>query len=967
MGRLIGAEGVDTDKSLSFSFNGRGFRGLDGDTLASALLANDVDVVSRSLKFHRPRGILGAGEEETHAIVALEGESARAPNVMATQVRLLEGLSAATQNAWPSARFDLLTVLNCLRALMPAGFYYKTFMWPNWHWYEPLIRRMAGFGRLAIAAPGDRYSKRYAHCETLIVGAGPAGLAAALALKARGERVIVLDAGPNLGGTLRWEREIVDGVPGHEWLARVAEELGRCSNVKLLRRTTALGYYDHNLVSAVEHHPTGSPLRSRLWRIRAGRLLLASGAHERPMIFPDNDRPGIMLAAAVRRYLNEYGVLAGRRAVIYTNNDSAYRTALDLNRAGTLVAAVVDVRAHANSAWVDEAKRAGIEVMNGHALVATAGRRRVRRVTVAPLDSEGRPQIKSARHIECDLVAMSGGWSPAVHLWSQAGGALKYSDEDVCILPDRPLPSVAIVGAANGSFALDRCLAEGAAYGGGKGYKAQTTPEDKTLPFWYVRGVAENRQFVDFLHDVTVRDIAVAVREGFTSVEHLKRYTTVGMSFDQGKTSNVNALAILASMTAQPVGRVGATRFRPPYEPVAMGPLAGNLVDGLATRYRRLPVSRHAENGGVLEDHGGWLRAAYYRCSGESEQEAIHREVDTARHGAVLFDSSSLGKIEVRGRDAAEFLSRVYVNNVKSLPVGRVRYGLMLNEQGGIVDDGVFARLASYEYLVTTSSSGALSTAHRLERYLQCEWPELDVTLTPVTNQWATLALSGPKARGVLQRCALHLASKPTDLRYLHVVCGTIEGIPLRLFRVSFTGEDCFELNVPADFADALWGHLMHLGRNEGIAALGMEALNILRIEKGFLEVGVDTDADTTPLDVGWGSQVANRNSDFVGGRSLSLPAARYPNRPQLVGFVSDDRELPIAVGTHLLSDNQVLGHITSSCMSPTLRRVVGMALVRGGVSRLGTHLEADVRGRRHPVLLGPRAHYDPQGDRLHD
>ena len=965
MKRRANAPGIDASKPLGFFFNGRRYQGFVGDTLASALLANGVDVIARSLKFHRPRGLLSAGEDEAHAIVALEGEALRGPNVLATQVRLREGLSAVTQNAWPSARFDMGSLLGCLRAFMPAGFYYKTFMWPHWRWYEPLVRRLAGLGTLAPAASGDRYAKRYAHCETLIVGAGPAGLSAALALRGRGERIIVLDAGADLGGTLRWERDAIDGGPAAAWLERAIGELERAADVTILRSTTAVGCHDHNLVSAVERLRPDATLRSRLWRIRARQVVLAVGAHERPMVFPDNDRPGIMLAGAARRYQNQYGAITGRRVLVYTNNDSAYRTALDLKGENEVVA-IIDVRSTASGHWVEQAQRAGIQVTFGHSIVATAGRPRVRSVSAAPVDGGGRPQLHAARRIACDLVAMSGGWSPAVHLWSQAGGGLRYCENRVCVMPDLPLPAMTVVGAANGSFALDRCLGEGAALGSGVAPCAHSVSESATRPFWYVPDVAPDRQWVDFLHDVTVADIAVAVREGFTSVEHLKRYTTVGMSIDQGKTSNVNALAILGAMTGRPTGLVGTTRFRPPYEPVAIGTLVGSRADALAIRYRRLPVGWHDHHGAVFENHGGWLRPACYPRQGEREEDAIRREVRTARNAVVLFDSSSLGKVEVRGRDAAEFLTRCYVNNVKSLKVGRVRYGLMLNDKGVIVDDGVFARLNTEEYFVMTSSAGALDTIHRLEEYLQCEWRELDVNLTAVTDQWATLALSGPKARAVLQRCALDLAWAPADLPHMQMASGTIEGVALRLFRVSFTGETCFELNVPADCADALWRHLMELGGDAGIAPLGMEALNVLRVEKGFLEVGVDTDVDTTPLDVGWAAQIARKPDDFLGRRSLALPVAKRSDRMQLVGFAADGLDRALPVGTHILTDKRVQGHITSSCLSPTLARSIGMALVRGGSTRLGERLEADIDGHRHSIRLMPCAHYDPEGLQLH-
>ena len=897
---------IDRRAPLRFTFDGRACTGYAGDTLASALLASGVRIVGRSFKLHRPRGIMSAGLEETNALVTVGEGGAREVNVRATEIPLRDGLVATSQNCWPSPQLDLRAAHGWFARFLPAGFYHKTFLWPGFSWYERAIRTAAGLGRIDGAPDPAHYAKRFHHCDVLVVGGGAAGIAAAQAAARGGADVTLLEL----------RERLVGAAP---------------AGVTVLTRTTALGVYDDGFVSAVQSLDAG-PVAQRLWKIRAAQIELATGAIERPLVFDDNDRPGVMLAAAVREYAERYAVLPGERCVVYTNNDTAYATALALQACGGQVVAVIDRRPAPVGTVVERTRAAGIPVVAGAAVVRALGR------TLHGVE------LADGLRLSCDLLAVSGGWNPNLALYAQAGGTLRWDEARACFVPDRCAQPVGCVGAAAGDFDA-----------GG------------VEPAWLPPRGQPARQWVDFMHDVSVADLALAQREGFVSAEHAKRYTATGMAPDQGKTSSVNALAILGAQSGRAPAEVGTTTFRPPYHPVRIGALAGPRVGALAQRYRRLPVEWHERNGGVMEDHSGWLRAAAYPRPGESVEQAAVREARAARTQAALFDSSSLGKIEVLGKDAAEFLNRLYVNNVKTLQPGRLRYGMMLSDHGIIKDDGVFGCLAPGHYLVCTSSSGARDIHFWMEEWRQTEWPGLDVRIVPQTAQWATLTVSGPHARTIVARLGTGVDLEPAAFPHMHLREGRWQGAPLRIRRASFTGEASYELDVPADRAEALWAVLLEAGAPHGITPLGMEALDLLRVEKGFLEVGVDTDGETTPLDCGWGPAIAKKPEDFIGRRSLARPHQQRPDRLQLVGLRPEDPRLAVPVGTHAVdAHGAVLGHVTSSCLSPALERSVAMGRLRAGAALLGQAVLLDIGGRRHRAEVCDRAFYDPQGARLH-
>ncbi len=987
LARLAQGGRIARSKVLTFTFNGKVYSGYEGDTLASALVANDVLLTSRSFRYHRPRGIFSAGGEECCAVVSV-GEGKRIePNVRATQQLLYDGLVANSQNGWPSLKWDLGVVPGWFSRFLPTGFYYKTFIWPDWKWYEKLVRRMAAVAPAPVGKDSDQYDKTNAYCDLLIIGGGPAGLAAALAVAESGLRIILADDQPEFGGSLLWDQRKVNDKTGVDWAKDVTDELNGLENVTLLPHTTVIAAWDHGYFTAIEHKATGQAglVAQRLWKIRSQRTILASGAVERPLVFPNNDRPGIMLADSARQYANRYAVKAGREAVIYTNNDGAYQVAFDLHGHGVNVAAIVDVRNEITGELPRRIRELGIAIHQGYEISNTHGYFRVNQVELRPIRNH-HDQSSQGLKIECDLLCISGGWNPTLHLLSQAGGKLAYNEQLNCFVPRKDQPTqashIGATGSANGCLDLATCLQEG--HSAGLEVLAQTgidapssrTPPDtaesiqtqRVKPHWQTRPPYKGRQWVDLLHDVTTSSINVAAREGFNSVEHLKRYTTIGMAIDQGKTSNVSALAILGESGKRAINEVGTTTFRPPFTPVSLGALAGREIDTRAWARRLLPLHDwHIKAAGVMEDHSGWQRAAYYPKHEETEAQAIRREVLAARHGVALFDSSSLGKLEARGPDAARFLNRMYINNVETLKTGKVRYGMMLNENGVIIDDGVFARLEDDFFLVSASSAGTAEIAIAFEEWLQTEWPELEVFIHNATTQWTTLTVSGPKSRDVISSLLPEFDLSAESFPHMSVLEGKIDDIPFRLLRVSFTGEMSFEFNVPASYALAAWQALLQAGERFNITPLGMEALDVLRTEKGFLEVGVDTDISTSPLDVGWAVPIAKKAADFIGKRSLSRRHDTQPGRLQLVGLKPRENSQFIPVGSHIISRDELKpeGHVTSSCISPTLGYSITMAMLKSGHTRMGETVIIEVNEQHFEAKVVALGFYDPNGLRI--
>jgi sarcosine oxidase subunit alpha len=945
---------IDPTKPLSFSFNGKAIEGYGGDTVASALLANGVRLVGRSFKYHRPRGILSHGSDEPNALLRISrGVGRTDPNNRATVVEAVDGMTVGTQNHWPSLEHDFGAVNDLLSPVLVAGFYYKTFMWPRSFWdkvYEPRIRAAAGLGIAPGEADADRYVHRHAHCDVLVVGAGPAGIAAALAASTDGKRVILADEQPELGGALLHDTvSEIDGVTIRSWLEQAIATLESRENVITLPRTTAFGYYNHNHVALAERvtdhlaQPSDGLPRERLWQVRAKRVVLATGSHERPLTFADNDRPGIMLAESVRVFINRYGVTPGRKIVLATNGGSAYQVAADLKAAGIQVT-LVDVRAEpVCGPELATLRKLGVEVLTSHTVVGSNGRKGVTGLIVAPVGEDG--DVGNRRTLACDCVGMSGGWTPAVHLFSQSRGKLTFDESIDAFVPGTSVQAEQSVGAARGTYDLRQCLEEGWKAGSEKNVFRTITVGPATFTgFRPVRelqtdGNSRNvRAFLDFQNDVTTRDVRLAVREGFESVEHLKRYTTTGMATDQGKSSNMTALGLLSEILSKPIPQVGTTTFRLPYTPVTFGAIVGSARGKLFDPIREAPLHGWAEaHGAKFENVALWRRAWYCPKAGEDMHKAVSRECKAVRSSAGIFDASTLGKIEVAGPDAAEFMNRIYINAWLKLEPGKCRYGVMLREDGYVFDDGVVARITPELFHVTTTTGGAPRVLAHMEDYLQTEWPDLKVFLTSITEQWAVIAVQGPKSREILAPFVNDIDLSSEAFPHMAVRLGHICGVPTRLFRVSFTGELGFEINVPSDYARMVWEALYTYGKPLGLTPYGTEAMHVLRAERGFVIVGQETDGTVTPDDLGLSGMIAKTKKDFVGKRSLARPDLVAPGRKQLVGLLTETPTVLLDEGAQIVVDPsasvpaKTLGHVTSSYWSDACGRSIAMALIADG------------------------------------
>jgi sarcosine oxidase subunit alpha len=986
MNRFASGGLIDRAQPLSFRFDGNAYTGLAGDTLASALLANGVRLAGRSFKYHRPRGILSAGPEEPNALVELRRGARREPNIPATTVELFSGLEADSQNRWPSLRFDAMAVTGLLAPLFPAGFYYKTFMWPARFWerlYEPAIRRAAGLGRAAEAEDPDRYDRAHLYCDVLVIGGGAAGLAAALAAGRRGARVVLCESDWRLGGRLLADGGEIDGLPAADWAVAAEAELRAMPEVRLMPRTTVFGAYDHGTYGAVqrvadhEPEPGANEPRQRYWRITAERCVLAAGAIERLVAFSGNDRPGVMLSGAVRQYLNRYAVAPGRRAIVVTAGDDGWRTVTELASHGIEVAAVVDRRAEMPERHAAAAASAGARVYAGGRIGGTLGGSSLFAADIVEASGE-------RTRVAADLLAVAGGWNPTVQLTCHLGGKPVWSSAAEAFVPGALPPGMAVVGAARGSFGLGSALAEGARAGAeaaeGTGFSgsAPAIPfaldaDGAPAPIWIDSGA--RKAFVDLQHDVTLEDIAIAHREGFRAVELLKRYTTHGMATDQGKTGGVLGMAAMAGLTGMDMAETGTTVFRPPYTPVAIGALAGPHRGQDYRPRRRTPAQGWAEEqGAVMTEVGLWHRALWFPRPGEADWQAIiTREIGAIRTGAGVAEVSTLGKIELVGPDAGALLDFLYINTFSTLPVGRTRFGIMLREDGFAMDDGTTARLEQERWILTTSTGHAGAVMEHMEYVHQMLRPELKVAFTSVSDRWAQFSVAGPNSRQVIAG-VLDPGAELADAAFPHMACGVftaLGGVPARVFRISFSGERAYEIAVPAGFGEELVRRMMQAGAPFGLVPYGLESLGTMRVEKGHLGGG-EINGQTTARDLGFARLMSSRK-DYIGRALAQRPALIDPRRPALVGLRPVDRMARLRSGAHLLPKDAPVriehdqGHVTSVAYSPTLGHWIGLGLLEGGPSRHGEVVRAanPLEGFEDLVEVVPPCFLDPQGARL--
>lgn len=972
--RLSAGGQIDRSQKVRFTFNGTRYTGFAGDTLASALLANGVRLTARSFKYHRPRGIMGAGVEEPSSLVELV-KPEQSANQPITTVQLTEGLEARSVNCWPSPSFDVMAVNQLFSRLLPAAFYYKTFMWPTWHLFEPFIRRAAGLAQAPDNPAEGRYETRHAHCDVLVAGAGPAGLMAALTSARSGAHVILADDGVKPGGSLLSRNCQIDGAPTADWIAAAAAELENCKNVVHLQQATIWAYREHNLLLVTEKSPAPGHLAQRTWRIRASQTVIATGAIERALVFPDNDRPGVMLASAAQTYVNRYGVKPGNRAVFFTNNNSAYEAAADLQGAGVDVAAIVDSRPE-----VDDAARAcvpGVELLSGSVVSATTGSRSLKSMQVSPY--AGRPE----RTIPCDLLCVSGGWNPAVHLYSQSRSALAYDETLAAFVPGAPAQAAQCAGALAGLMTLQAALADGASKGRlaaqNAGFAVATSPAPDAPPhldyaidpLWHVEPHKPSaKAFVDVQNDVTLSDVHLAMREGFGAVEHVKRYTTAGMGIDQGKVGNINVIGAIAEQAGLGLSEIGTTTFRSPYVPIEFGAIAGAREGSAVLPYRHTPVTAwHKAAGAEMYEAGArWRRPGYYAKPGESFQDTVNRESRAVRENVAVYDGAPLGKFEIKGRDSLAFLEMLYTNAFASLQTGTGRYGLMLSDDSTIIDDGVTFKLAENHYLMTTSTGHADAVNQHMEQFLQIERPEWDVKLTTVTTQWANATMCGPKAREMLQALGCDVDLSSEAFPFMAMREGTVAGFPARLCRVSFTGELSYEINVWSRFALPLWERIMDAGTPLGLVPIGSEANHVLRVEKGFLSLGHEADGTTDPYDLGMGWIMSRKKEDYIGKRSVALRHSSGKPRRELVGLLIDDPERLVTEGAPITPGGRreaSEGLVTACVWSVVHNRAVALALLTDGRSRLGQKAYIRMKNEVLSAEITKPCFHDPDGQRL--
>ena len=994
--RLNSDKFIDETSRISFKFNGKEYYGFKGDTLASALLANGVHLVGRSFKYHRPRGIMTAGSEEPNAIVQLNKNTAYTePNVRATEIEIYEGLEASSQNCWPSVNFDLGGINNFLSPLLPAGFYYKTFMWPAsfWEKYEYFIRKSAGLGKSPTKPDPENYEHKYVHCDVLVIGGGISGIMAAKTSAQNNLKTLLVEEKPHLGGSTIYQKSDffkIKNQKSSEWLKNEINELKKIDNLEIKTRTSVAAYHGYNFLLAREnltdhlpHESKENKIRQRLLKIRAKKVIIATGAIERPLIFNNNDRPGILLASAIKKYSDFFGVACGEKNVLFTNNDSAYETAISLNEKGSKVEAIIDTREEHTSELVKEVQKLGIKIYFSHTIINTEGHRRIRKIILMKLSIDGKSVTGSSFTINCDCLGISGGWTPAVHLFTQSGGKLKFDDDNNIFIPNIYPSDQISIGSCNGSFQLNEIIKSSpnqlktflkidkTDY---DNIEISCPIEKSKRNIWLLpsnQSIGKTKSFVDYQNDATAKDIKLALREGFKSIEHVKRYTTTGMGTDQGKLGNMHALGIISDTSGIKMSNLGTTTFRPPYTPLTFGTIVGRNVGKFFDITRKTPIHDwHAENNAKFENVGQWKRAWYYPKDNETMHDAVQRESKAARESAGILDASTLGKIDIQGTDASEFLNRIYTNAWSKLAIGKCRYGLMLNEDGMVYDDGVTTRLSENHYIMTTTTGGAANVLGKLEDYLQTEWPELDVFLTSVTDHYGTVSICGPNSKKILAKIIPELDLSDENFPHMSFQNSKIGNIKCRIMRISFTGEHSYEINIQANYARSVWEKCMEAGKEFNITPYGTETMHLLRAEKGFIIVGQDTDATLTPIDLQMDWIVSKKKYDFIGKRSLYRSDTIREDRKQLVGILTEDPNEVLEEGAQIVADLnkkpvEMLGHITSSYFSPNLNKSIALGVVRGGKNMLGKKLFIPMEDKTINVTVADPVFLDKENKRL--
>ena len=984
---------INRNKKISFKFNGKKYFGYEGDTLASALIANGVHLVGRSFKYHRPRGFFGAGVDEPYAIVQLYKNNEIEPNVRATEQELFDGLKAKSVNCWPNVNFGIGAINNFLNKFIPAGFYYKTFMWPKSFWYkfyEPFVRKAAGFGVASTKHDQEKYEHKYEYCDLLVTGSGPSGLASAYAAAKNGAKVILAEDKPRFGGSLLTSEANIGNQSGKEWADKIVTELKEMSNVIVKNRAQVFGYYDHNMLVMSErlsdHLPKSkkySP-KQRLWYIRAKEVVISSGSIERPLVFGNNDTPGVLLTSAAKEYLKVYGVLVGKKPLVFTNNDSAYETAIEFKKNG-IDPLVLDTRVNPKSEIIDEAKSLNINIKFSYVVIAAKGYKKVKSAEIAKI-SEDKKILGQIENINCDCICVSGFWTPTIHLTSQSGNKTKFNKEIDAFVPSQSRQEETTVGSASGVFTLEETL-KTSFEAGHRLSKKITNKDNKVLvpqvaekkstqhdKFWCVplsKG-KKYKRFLDFQNDVAVSDVELALREGYRSIEHVKRYTTLGMATDQGKTSNLNGLQLVSNVENKIVPDVGHTTFRPPYTPVTIGAIVGREVGKHSKPTRKSPMHLwHEKNNAVFVDAGVWLRPRYYKQENETLFDASKREAAHVRKNVGVCDVTTLGKIDIKGPDAVELLNRVYTNAWLKLPVGKARYGVMLREDGIVMDDGTTTRISENHYHMTTTTAQAANILSHLEYYLQVVWPELNVNVVSTTEQWAGAAIAGPKSRDVLQKLFPDINVSNEGLPFMGYVEGNLFGVYARIFRISFSGELAYEVNVESDNGNFMWEKIIEIGKDFQIQPYGTEALSTLRIEMGHV-AGSELDGRTIPYDNSL-EGLLSKKKDFIGKRSLNRAAFIAKDRQKLVGVVPLDKKTSIPEGSHLVKDanaklpNPKLGHVSASCWSVEHNNPFSLAILHDGKNMIGQKLFAlsPLKNKSIPVEIVSSHYVDPKGERV--